>query len=208
MLPSNMYTIANNGVVTINPGQQIVSLVIHLAGDQIDYSKNPALAFKITSVTGALLASNLNKALYLFALKNQFDGQYNVTGTMTDVVNGSITGKYPTVVNLVTDGKASDDYYDVKYLSDFYHAISSNGALSQYGFFDPVFTFAADGTITSVVNKYGQPDPTRNRAAMLDPSGVNKYDLNTKTMKVKYIMTQGGSPRTYFDETFTYVGPR
>jgi hypothetical protein len=62
--------------------------------------------------------------------------------------------------------------------------------------------------VTDVTNYYGQGTNARARAAQLDPTGVNLYDFATRTLKVSYIMTQSGSPRTFFNETFTYIGSR
>ena len=73
-LPSNLYTLQNGGVVTINPGQQIVKLLIHFAGDQIDFSQPNALALKITKADGAIVATNLNTAIIVVQLKNPLEG--------------------------------------------------------------------------------------------------------------------------------------
>ena len=80
MLPSDQYTVDNGGVVTIKPGQQIVALNIHVNVDAIDFSTDPALAFKLTAATGAMIATNLNVAIIPVKLRNQFEGTYDVTG--------------------------------------------------------------------------------------------------------------------------------
>jgi hypothetical protein len=62
------------------------------------------------------------------------------------------------------------------------------------------------------VNYYGQP--AGNTRSGLDPSGVNQYDAATKTVRIKYNMTQSSlvpaAPhiRTTWDETWKYVGSR
>jgi hypothetical protein len=86
-----------------------------------------------------------------------------------------------------------------------------NGAAeSAYGAFQPVFNFDANNNVTSVVNLYGQP-AGNTRSAAIDPTGVNKWDPTTKTLRVKWFMYQPSvisGIRTTFDFTFTYVGVR
>ena len=69
----------------------------------------------------------------------------------------------------------------------------------------------ANATITGVTNYYGQLSGTHARSAVLDPTGVNASSGTPGTtgfkIQVKYIMTQSGTPRTYFNETYTYAGP-
>jgi Domain of unknown function (DUF1735) len=79
-LSSDLYTLPNDGKVTISPGQQIVSFTVHFHGDQIDFDQNNALALKITDATGATVATNLNTAIFLISLRNPYEGNYNCTG--------------------------------------------------------------------------------------------------------------------------------
>jgi hypothetical protein len=83
MLSSDLYTLPNNGAVTISPGQQIVSIPIHFSGDKVDFSKNNGLALKITAASGAVVATNLNTAILLLKLKSIYEGNYSETGTLT-----------------------------------------------------------------------------------------------------------------------------
>ncbi|MCU0362793.1 MAG: hypothetical protein MUE32_05495, partial [Bacteroidales bacterium] len=97
---------------------------------------------------------------------------------------------------------------------NYYHPILSGTSTSVYGtfglelFFDP-----ATGAITQVKNPWGNP-PGSTRMPALDPSGVNKYDAATKVIKMKYwmkqpsVVTDPPNIRVYFDETWTYKGPR
>lgn len=212
MLPANQYSLTNitSGVVTINPGQQIVTVEIHLAGDQIDFTKDNALAFKISSVSGATLATNLNSVVFLFSLKNIYDGHYTITAdssSMVDMTNSALTGKYPLDVDLVTEGKTSVALYDIS-LGGYYHSILNGPSTSYYGGFGVLFNFdpGGSGAVTSVVNFYGQGN--NNRSGQLDPTGINQFDFSTRTLRVKYIMLQSGAPRTFFTEVYRYVGSR
>ncbi len=212
MLPTTQYTltgIGSDGSVTINPGQQIVTVMIHVAGDQVDFSKDNALAFKITDAKGATIASNLNSIVFLFTLKNIYDGHYtiNATSTLVDAFNPALTGKYPLDVDLVTLSKYSVAMFDIA-RGDYVHTILNGTSISYYGGFGVQFNFdpAGTGDVISVVNAQGQG--TNNRSGQLVASGINHFDFATRTLSVTYVMLQGGAPRTTFTEVYDYVGPR
>ncbi len=208
MLPTSEYTLANNGQVTISPGQQIVTVPLIVKGDQVDFTQNNALSFTLSNAQGAVIATNLNNLILLFSLKNIYDGVYSVTGTLTDAFNPGITGDYPLTVDLITDGKSGVDYSDAA--NGLEHLIKSGTSTSFYGNFAPVFNFDANGNVISVVNNpaYGQGTNSQARSAALDPTGINKFDFNTRTLQVSYYLVQGGAQRTHFVETYTYLGPR
>lgn len=135
---------------------------------------------------------------------NKYDGNYTMTGTMIDYTNSALSGKYPANVALITQSANSVAMWDLDYVRGYGHRILSGTSDSWYGDFAPVFTFDANNNVTSVTNRYGQP-AGNGRSGELDPSGVNKWDPATKTLKVKYWMNQpGNTHRTLFDETFTW----
>ena len=129
-------------------------------------------------------------------------GKYTCTGQMTDQTNASLTGPYPWNVTLRQVTATQLELVDNDQTNDVYHKILSNGSGSYYGSFGVVFNFDNNYHVISVVNKYGQPS-SNGRSAELDPSGINKFDPSSRTLKVKYWMNQPGSThRTSFDETF------
>lgn len=212
LLPTADYTVPSS--ITIEPGQQIVKLKVTFAGNIIDFTQDYVLAFKITSVSGgAIIASNLNAIICPIVLQSVYEGEYVNTGSFNDVTNSSLNGSvYPEDIDLLTQTALSVAYYDLTYNFGYGHAIE--GGDSYYGSFDPVFTFSssnANATITGVTNYYGQNSGSHVRSAVLDPTGVNAASGTPGTsgfkIQVKYIMTQAGTPRTYFNETYTYVGP-
>jgi hypothetical protein len=209
-LPSSIYTVAPSDLTVVIPkGEREGHLQITVVPNDL-LSGEYALAFRIKSVSNPeyIISGNWNNHVVIVGVKNEFDGVYEVTGTMVDMVNPALTGLFPMTVHLVTTGPSSVVMFDPVGFHDFIHPISNAGNFSGYGSFAPEFTFDADGNITSVVNAYGQP-AGNGRSAGLDPSGVNKYDKATKTMRVKYFMYQPGTTvRTTFDETYTYEGPR
>lgn len=157
-----------------------------------------------------VVAANGNKAVWTIKMEalnipliNKYDGNYTMTGTMVDYTSSALTGKYPLNVTLVTQSENSVALLDAA-SNDYRHQILSNGSDSYYGNFAPVFTFDANDNVVSVTNYFGQP-ASNGRSAQLDPSGVNKWDAATKTLRVKYWMNQpGDTHRTLFDETFTW----
>ena len=131
---------------------------------------------------------------------------------MADAANPALTGYFPMNYHLITAGANNVDGFDPEIWVDYFIPIYNAAAVSGYGSFSPSFTFDANDNITSVINVYGQP-AGNGRYAQLDPSGENKWDPATKTIKVKFFMFQPAvvplpNPRVRFDWTMTYKGDR
>lgn len=181
--------------------------------NSFDFNEAYALPVTISSTSNnAPVSSNFGKAVYSFGVRNVYDGHYTVTANspMVDAAAGSLTGAYPMDVDLVTVGANSVVMVD-NAIGVPSHSIHSGSSLSYYGSYAPVLNFdpSGNGTIASVTNYYGQPSGN-GRSAEMDPSGVNKRSANND-IQVKYWMNQPAviTPhRVYFDETFTYLGPR
>jgi hypothetical protein len=222
-LPSTLCTIspapAANGDITLTfaPGDaaKLVTITIPDA-TKFDFSKQYALAYSL-NVTGEGIPSQAGNVVVVQVLvKNKFDGKYEVTGTLVDLANSTITGNYPMSVNLVTTGALQvrfEEPADLPWGSVIFHSIQSGGAMSVYGAFGLLVNFDANNKVASVVNYYGQP-ASNTRSAELDPSGVNTFDPATKTIKIKYFMKQPSvvpaapNIRTTFDEVWKYKGVR
>lgn len=210
-LPTTYYEIPTKTVV-IKKGQRRATFPVNVSiTSSFDFSKNYALPLTIKSATMGTVSGNFGSVLYAVGAKNKFDGEYKVEGTMVDLANSSITGKYPLNYYLKTLTASTDALYDLG-RKNYFHSILSGTDVSVYGDFAPVFTFDDSGNITKVVNFYGQPAASNGRSAQLDPSGDNKFISGTpgtvgSKFKVKYVLLQPGSTvRTTFDETYTYVG--
>jgi len=196
--------------VTIPANQNSANLVININTSLIDPTQAYALPLTISDGGGQQI-SNYKTVIYNVQVKNAYDGEYTVTGSLTDNTTNTITGAYPEKVNLVTQGSSSDAFFDVT-KQDFVHLIDAGA--SYYGSFAPVFTFNGN-TVTSVTNYYGQFSGSHQRSAVLDPSGVNKFISGTpgvagSVFQVSYFLEQGNpmAPRTQFTETYTYIGSR
>jgi hypothetical protein len=213
LLPPADYSIPTYQV-TIPAGQHLAYLKISINTSLVNPSGLFILPIKIVNGGGQQI-SNYNELLLGVGAKNQYDGEYIVTGTLTDntsTVIAPITGSYPETVYLETSSATTDGFYDPNI--GFGHAITTSAGASYYGSFAPVFTFSGS-TITGITNYYGQYSGSHVRSAVLDPTGVNKYTTGSpgqagSVFQVTYIMDQGdpGVTRTTFVETFTYQGPR
>jgi hypothetical protein len=175
-----------------------------------DYNVGYGLPLKIASASSGLISGNFGKAIFSFGIRNRFDGEYTVTGTMVDH-GGAFKAYLPMKYWLITSGALKVDGYDPVVWEDYFIPIYSGSSVSGYGSFSPVFTFDDNNNIVSVTNIYGQP-AGNTRYAQLDPSGENKFDPATGTIKVKFFMYQpsviGSGPRVEFDWTLTRKGDR
>jgi hypothetical protein len=213
-LPANSYTLLGDiNAITFQPGEAVKEIKISVDQTKLDLSEQYALGFSIADPgSNAVIVSSLKNGLYAIGVKNKYDGHYQVTGTMVDLTNATLTGMYPMDVFLVTAGPNSVYMYD-NAIGGAAHSISSSGSLSYYGGYAPQFFFDANDNVTSVENAYGQGN--NNRSGMLDPSGSNKFKSSDHSLDVKYYMLQINSTtlpppkiRTTFDEHFKYLGPR
>ncbi len=220
LLPDSLYTITGPGItktgnltyqVAFAPGEFAKDFQISLNGSKWNLSEKYAMPLLITDAGGLTISNDMDNAIALISIKNKWDGQYQITGTMVDLTNAALTGAYPSdlVWDLVTSGPNQVTVWDNVYLGIPGHIISSSGSLSYYGSFGLVVNIdPVTNKITSVTNYYGQP-AGNGRSAGLDPTGANYYDPATKTFHIKYFMYQPGSTvRTTFDETWKYIGPR
>ena len=180
-----------------------------------------ALPVRVTGVSNNVgISSNYAYKIILVKLKNKYDGVYKPTGTMVDVTN-------PNFVSLSSAGKKSEYTFETVSATKCVVTNSLNyapgtriipfwtgTAISGYGSFAPVVEFdPATDKIISVTNSFGQP-AVNTRSAQLDPTGVNRYDAATKSLKIKYVMRQpnvvAAAPniRVTWDETWEFLRDR
>lgn len=223
LLPTNAYSITNASGVTVSGNSWTINMAakeldraisITLNKALLDLSKQYAFGLQITSSTVGEPSLGTGSGIVNVLIKNDYDGVYEVTGTMVDVTSADFTAKSPMEYHLVTTGAASVAGWDPDVYEDFITPILNAGANSGWGAFSPVFTFnPATHEIVSVTNYFGQPAPSNGRYAELDNTGDNVYDPVTKTIKVKFKMFQPSvvplpNARVTFDWTMEYVGPR
>jgi hypothetical protein len=211
------------GIITLNfaPGEFSKPIVINIPNASIfDFTKHYALAYILTEVSGAGVksAATNDTVVAQVLIKNKYDGKYevNANSPMVDIVVTTLTGWYPFTFELQTSGEHSVKCLltDPGYF-DYYHPITSGGAYSVYGAFglEIEFDHSGNGNIIAVRNPWGNP-PSNTRMPVIDPSGVNRWNPATKNITFKYWMKQPSlvpaapNIRTWFDETWTYKGPR
>lgn len=162
----------------------------------------------ISTSPATTISGNFGAILFNF-YKNPWDGWYSVTGPLTDNQAPTIT-QYPGLeFQLVTVNSKTSTSYTKQVQAGNYHPILSGGSPSIYGSVGMKFTFnPTTNAVVDVSNVYVDATAGRNRTLHLDPTGVNKYDPATKTLRVKYVMHQDDvGDRTTFDETWVYEHP-
>lgn len=217
LLPDNLFDIASM-TVTIPKGQRSVAIPVTVFPDQYDLALNYMLPLKIASSSSGIISTNYGTALFGTVVKNRYDGVYTIseeTASFLDVTNAAFTGIYPKTVSLRTVNGNTVDYYDEIYDTKF-HIFSNAGAATYYGGFVARIIFDnATGNVTDVQNGYGQGN--NNRSGKLDPAQPTTPKMTFQgdgvtpiSMELWYIMRQinTGVDRTFFHETFEYVGPR
>lgn len=214
MLPDSLFSLPSKTIV-IPKGTIENDFVIMINTHKFDPSKTYVLPIQITDAQGLVISGNYGKQFIQIGAKNKYDGIYTVTANhpMLDVVSATLTGNYPFTYHLITTGAHTVECFDPNNGVGYRHRIFSGTSLSIYGFFGVVLHFNTDGSgqIVDATNHptfIGNPSNTLNRNTVLDPTGANTWNPTTKEVNVKYIMRQGTTPRTYFSEKFTYVGPR
>lgn len=181
-LPTSLYSFGAT-TITIPAGQQTVKFPVVFKAGQIDFTKNYAVAFKITSADGALVASNLNEAVVELQVKSLYEGNYNVKGFVLRLVGG--------VPDQTLGG----------YFSGYTQYLSTIGAYTVT--WAPLWkngTAAAgvDGTTITV-------DPATNKVTMASSTNSslgnaagynNRYDPSTHTFYISYTWSSGNRAET------------
>jgi hypothetical protein len=220
LLPADAWTVTPESGVTISGDTWTVNLAagefarqvsVTLDKTKFDLSKSYAFGLQVTGTTVGRASLVTGNAVVNVLIKNRYDGVYEVTGEMEDA--GGLTGYFPMQYELVTSGATRVDGRETVEWGDYYIAVYNGADVSGYGTFSPQFIFDADGNITAVTNRYGQPAAGNGRYAALDPSGINKWDEATGNIDVKFFMYQPSvvalpNPRVKFDWHLEYKGPR
>ena len=182
-----------------------------------------AKAYKVTDAAGNQVSAGKGSMIITFAIKNQWDGVYEVTGTQSDVsyptwtnINDYLGADGPMQYELRTSGADLCDSYDNFFYGGYYVPFADADPATgygAYGSFSPVFQLdAATNKVIAVTNRYGQP-AANGRFITIDPAGFNDYNPSTKIMRVSYFMFQPSfvalpNPRVSFTQEWKYIGPR
>ena len=195
---TNKYTILNQGlVVTIPKGSRVGYLQIKFKPS--DFLGNSyALGFTIASVDkqGYLISGNLHDGIAAIAIKNKYDGRYELRGFHN---RPGLDLPYDEVVDMITS--ADDKVYMYWVGQGPYHPL--NGGTTAYGNFTVEFKFntttnaliAVDNTVTP-----GSPPFT------IGPATTSRWDPTTRTIYAQYYYNN--NLQRIFTDTLFYLSPR
>lgn len=221
LLPAGSYTVTAASGVTVSGNTWTLnmaakeldrSISISLNKALLDLSKQYAFGLEITNSTLGEPSLGTGTGIVNILIKNDYDGVYNLTGTMADA-GAALDGMWDVDYHLITTGANSVVGWDPNVYEDYYIPIYNGTTPSGYGAYCPIFTFdPVTKKVTTVTNIWGQP-ASNGRYAAIDPSGVNEWDPVTRDIKVKFFMYQPSvvplpNPRVVFDWTLEYKGAR
>lgn len=167
------------------------------------------VGFKIVSVDqGYKIAGNQSAMIIGFAIKNKYDGVYNLKGRHNRV---PYTFPYDTEIQLVTTGPSTVIFYWVENdlgIDSYGHPIGvgANNSLGWYGaVISPVIEFnPATNLVTKVFNN--PPNPTAITLFTGAGSRISKFDSATKAITVDW--NYNNNPLRAFFDDLTYIKPR
>lgn len=193
---SSMFSLVNNGVVTIPKGSFTGYLQIKMK--PVDFIGHDwALGFVIKSIDkpAYTISGNFNTAVVNVAIKNQYDGLYDVTGYFTHPSSPraiNIAGEKVKTFNATTITKALGDLGDATPVNIIINADNTVTVGPAPG---------ATGS-TALVNNYSQSGY---------PEYNNTYNPATKTFMLCYgypMATPTSIPTRIIREKLVYTGPR
>ena len=243
-LPATMFTYVADPSITITSGK--VTAVRFAAGEISKTLKvlingaNWGLitnkygkAYKISNAAGRQVSGVSGQLVATFAIKNQWDGVYEVTkGSMVDVTSPTNThindqlaiwGEPNMQFELRTISPTECVVYDnfipaINYFGANLIAFKTATGWSAYGGFEVIIEFDPNtDNIVSVRNSYGQVSGGSKRSGRLDPSGINKYYKASRSMDIKYNLQQQANitpalaapyVRTTWTESWTFLKDR
>ncbi|OLY93587.1 protein of unknown function [Cnuella takakiae] len=225
VLPDSLYTLVDPATKVsateykfdLAAGQAAKEFSIKLNGAKWDLSHSYAMAFTIADSAGLNITEGKRDVMVFLAVKNKYDGIYEVTGSYVDATNGAFVAAYPYEWELQTTGPNQCmvvDNVNLGFPGFLFETAAGSGSFSYYGNFGLLVNFdPVTDKIVSVTNYYGQP-ASNTRSAQLDPTGANQYDASSKTINIKYFMLQPSAVpappniRASFNETWRFVKDR
>jgi hypothetical protein len=212
ILPSSIYTLPTTNI-TVKAGQRVSDkFLISINTSTLDPTKKYGIGFTLSSVSkgGVAISSNLKDVVYLFTVKNKYDGIYTIRVRMDLPADRSADWTrtpftYPFDIHLITTGPSSVKFFNTAFNAGF-HPLQTPSA-SGFGSTEPLFVFDANDKLVSVAN--GVPNPSNGRAFAINPAvTTSRFDPATKTVYAAFIMTQPGFlPIPIFD-TLTFKSKR
>ncbi len=199
LLDPSVYTIASQNLVIAAGRQNVPINMVVNSTLTLDPSTTYAIAFRIVNVdNGVKIASNMDKHLLIFNIKNKYDGRYELTFTNVHPTLNP-TGLGGTVeVEMWTSGPNS---VKIHWEGSFYNPAILNGALNAFASQEPEYTIDAATNVVSVQNSFAGAVTFYT----MFPGYNSFYDPATKVIDTKW--GYSGFTRAW-TQNFTYLGPR
>ncbi|MBA2330021.1 MAG: DUF1735 domain-containing protein [Flavisolibacter sp.] len=210
ILPPSAYNIPSN-TLTVKAGERISDvLALSINTSTLDPSKKYGIGFSITGVSdpSIQMSSNLKNAVFVFTIKNKYDGiyrysaEYDIPADRDPAWLRSFT--YGFEVHLLTTGPRSVSFLNTAFNAGFI-PLMVPGA-SGFGGTGMAIVFDENDKVISVTNPV--PPDSRNRQVALNPSGNSRYDNATKTLYLDIIFTQNGFDPIPMRITMTFLRVR
>ncbi|MEX6687641.1 DUF1735 domain-containing protein [Danxiaibacter flavus] len=193
MPPAELFSFPKTAV--IKKGAQVTQIKVTIKRTEaFDFTVNYALPLKITAVSNNTpISGNFGAALYAFALRNQFDGVYQMKGYALRGGDANLTGYFkPIEMDLKTMGATSVQFGDLQ--------VWGNG--SGVGVGNPLISV----DVKPSVDKY---DVTMSSSGGIynAPGYASHYDVASKTFYISFTWGAGPSARLATD-TLTFLRAR
>lgn len=188
---------------------------IKLNTGNLDPNKKYGVAFSITSVSKPSVAipSNMKDVVFIFTLKNKYDGIYSARIRMDHPADRDPNWTrtpytYPYEIHLVTKGPTTVEWINTAFAGDVgYHPLMTPG-VSGFGATTAAHVF--DAATDKVIDTYNAwPNPSNGRAFIPNAAVTDsRYDPATKKIYVAFIMTQPGFQPMPIYDTLTFLRAR
>ncbi|HEX8332992.1 MAG TPA: DUF1735 domain-containing protein [Segetibacter sp.] len=216
IIPASTYTLPSN-TITVKAGQRVSdNFILSLNTSTLDPTKKYGIGFTLTGTSkpSVEIPSNLKDVVYIFSLKNKYDGVYKISYKMEPGPLRIAAGQaayagpyvYPNDIHMITTGPNSVVMYNTAYGTGDNHPLQSP-ATSGFGSTRALFTFDNNDKLISVVNDF--PNPSNGRVFAINPNvTTSRYDPTTKTIYAAFIMTQPGFDPLPIYDTLKFTKPR
>jgi hypothetical protein len=209
-LPTSAYQVPTQ-TVTVKAGQRVSDpFAISMNTSTLDPSITYGIAFSITGVSksGVGIPSNMKDVIFLFTIKNKYDGVYSYTAKYDwpsdrDPAWPRTEWTYPYETALETTGPNTVSFYNDAYAGTLI-PLMTPGA-SGLGATAMDITFDASDKVVAISNPAMD---SRQRNVTLAPGGNSRYDAATKTLYLELIFTQNGFQPAPFHIKMKYTKPR
>jgi len=212
ILPTTAYNIPSL-VTKIAAGEYISEMFkFNINTGVLDPTKKYGIAFTLTSVNGgASIPANLKDVIFVFSIKNKYDGIYTIRCSMDIAADRSpdwvrTTFDYPAQMYLITTGPKTVKYSNQAFAGGpGYHPLLTP-ATSGFGQTETTLEFDASDNIIAVTNTW--LNVTNGRSFVINNAVSGSKWTSAKKIYASYIMNQTGFlPMPLFD-TLTFVKAR